>query len=70
MAYIPSVRVLKEGGYEGNSSMLVYGMPAERSATDIEEIISTGVDRGVRGSVRKIDVPAWSRVPCASNMAP
>ncbi len=48
MAYIPSVRVLKEGGYEGNTSMLVYGMPAERWSPDIEEIISTGVDLGVR----------------------
>lgn len=48
MAYIPSVRVLKEGGYEGNTSMLVYGMPAERWAPDVEEIIATGVDRGVR----------------------
>ena len=47
MAYIPSVRVLKEGGYEGNTSMLVYGMPAERWAPDIEEIIAAGVDRGV-----------------------
>jgi hypothetical protein len=27
--------------------MLVYGMPAERWAPDIEEIIATGVDRGV-----------------------
>jgi neutral ceramidase len=48
MAYIPSLRVLKEGGYEGNSSMLVYGMPAERWGTDVEEIIAAGVDRGVR----------------------
>jgi neutral ceramidase len=47
MAYIPSVRVLKEGGYEGNTSMLVYGMPAERWAPDIEAIIATGVARGV-----------------------
>ncbi|HXY37225.1 MAG TPA: hypothetical protein VEI07_23550, partial [Planctomycetaceae bacterium] len=48
MAYIPSLRVLKEGGYEGNTSMLVYGMPAERWGTDVEEIIAAGVDRGVR----------------------
>ncbi|MBY0512401.1 MAG: neutral/alkaline non-lysosomal ceramidase N-terminal domain-containing protein, partial [Gemmataceae bacterium] len=27
MAYIPSVRVLKEGGYEADSSMIYYGMP-------------------------------------------
>jgi neutral ceramidase len=48
MAYIPSLRVLKEGGYEGNTSMLVYGLPAERWAPDVEEIIAAGVDRGVR----------------------
>lgn len=28
MAYIPSVRVLKEGGYEGGGSMPLYGRPA------------------------------------------
>jgi hypothetical protein len=39
MAYIPSLRVLDEGGYEGNTSMLVYGMPAQRWAPDIEELI-------------------------------
>lgn len=27
MAYIPSRRVLREGGYEGNGSMLYYGLP-------------------------------------------
>lgn len=27
MAYIPSARVLKEGGYEANDSMVYYGMP-------------------------------------------
>jgi neutral ceramidase len=47
MAYIPSLRVLKEGGYEGNTSMMVYGMPAARWGTDVEEIIAAGVDRGV-----------------------
>jgi hypothetical protein len=29
MAYIPSERVLKEGGYEGDTSMVPYGMPAK-----------------------------------------
>ena len=37
-AYIPSVRVLKEGGYEGESSMLPYGLPS-KWATGIEEKI-------------------------------
>ena len=27
MAYIPSLKVLKEGGYEGDSSMIYYGQP-------------------------------------------
>ncbi|HEV8003522.1 MAG TPA: hypothetical protein VGP63_26905, partial [Planctomycetaceae bacterium] len=48
MAYIPTLRVLKEGGYEGNSSMMVYGMPAERWGTDVEEIIAASVDRAVQ----------------------
>lgn len=38
MGYIPSLRVLKEGGYEGASSMYVYGLPAPW-AEDIEERI-------------------------------
>ena len=29
MAYIPSERVLKEGGYEGDTSMIPYGLPAK-----------------------------------------
>jgi hypothetical protein len=29
MAYIPSERVLKEGGYEGDTSMVPYGLPAK-----------------------------------------
>jgi hypothetical protein len=29
MAYIPSKRVLKEGGYEADSSMIYYGMPTK-----------------------------------------
>jgi neutral ceramidase len=38
MGYIPSLRVLKEGGYEGASSQMVYGMPGPWAA-DIEDII-------------------------------
>ncbi|WP_010582080.1 neutral/alkaline non-lysosomal ceramidase N-terminal domain-containing protein [Schlesneria paludicola] len=43
MAYIPSKRVLLEGGYEGQSSMMVYGMPTERWAPTVEERIDQGV---------------------------
>lgn len=45
MAYIPSRRVLLEGGYEGQSSMMVYGMPSERWAEDVEERIAKAVAR-------------------------
>jgi hypothetical protein len=38
MAYIPSVRVLKEGGYEGETAMVYYGMPT-KWAPPIEELI-------------------------------
>lgn len=47
MAYIPSRRVLLEGGYEGQSSMMVYGVPTERWADDVEERIAAAVARGV-----------------------
>ena len=48
MAYIPSKRVLLEGGYEGQSSMMVYGLPAERWASDIEDRVVEGVIKVVR----------------------
>jgi len=53
MAYIPSLRVLDEdkppgSGYEGNTSMMVYGRGAERWADDVEELVSGGVDRVVQ----------------------
>jgi hypothetical protein len=38
MAYIPSRRVLTEGGYEGGGSMVYYGLPAHW-APELEEII-------------------------------
>lgn len=44
MAYIPSVRVLKEGGYEGESAMIYYGLPTKWS-TDVEDhIVRTVID--------------------------
>jgi len=27
MSYIPSLRILREGGYEGNMACMVYGLP-------------------------------------------
>lgn len=37
-AYIPSLRVLREGGYESGGSMIYYGHPSPFS-TSVEEII-------------------------------
>jgi hypothetical protein len=36
MCYIPSLRVLKEGGYEANDSMIYYGQPGP-FAEDVED---------------------------------
>lgn len=47
MAYIPSRRVLDEGGYEGGGAMLYYGLPSPWAA-DVEERVIAGV-RGVMG---------------------
>jgi hypothetical protein len=40
MAYIPSARVLKEGGYEGDSSMIYYGLPTKWGPAVEERIVS------------------------------
>ncbi len=42
MSYIPSLRVLREGGYEANDSMVYYGQPGPY-AEDVEERIFSGV---------------------------
>ena len=48
MAYIPSLRVLKEGGYEGGGAHIVYGLPAYRWAEDVEELITASAQRLVK----------------------
>jgi hypothetical protein len=40
MAYIPSLRVLKEGGYEGATAMIYYGQPAPWSTAVEEQIVA------------------------------
>ena len=46
-AYIPSLRVLREGGYEGGGAMIGYGQPGPFGAA-VEEIIAEKVDELVR----------------------
>ena len=50
MTYIPSLRVLKEGGYEGGLAMIPYGQPALRWADDVEDLITSAVNRLVHKS--------------------
>ena len=42
MAYIPSARILKEGGYEGDDSQKVYGLPS-RWKPGLEETVLDGM---------------------------
>ena len=44
MAYIPSLRVLREGGYEGGGAMVYYGLPSVWSPR-VEELIVAEVHR-------------------------
>jgi hypothetical protein len=45
MCYIPSERVLKQGGYEGEESMIYYGFPGP---------FATGVEDRIFGAIRKV----------------
>lgn len=40
MAYIPSLRVLKEGGYEGGGAMKYYGLPSKWSESVEEDVVN------------------------------
>jgi neutral ceramidase len=44
MGYIPSKRVLGEGGYEAVDSMVYYGMPGP-FADDVEERVFSAIHR-------------------------
>lgn len=50
MAYIPSLRVLKEGGYEGETAMIYYGLPTKWS-DQVETQIFDAITR-LEASVR------------------
>ena len=49
--YIPSVRILREGGYEADNSMIYYGLPGPFKENVEEKIINT-----VRKNLKKISV--------------
>ena len=52
MSYIPSQRVLREGGYEADDSMIYYGKPGPY-ADDVEERIFGGIHEVMRRIGRK-----------------
>src|SRR5262249_57707811 len=47
MAYIPSLRVLQEGGYEGREAMVIYGLPTAWGPR-VEEAIVGAVHQQVQ----------------------
>ena len=47
MCYIPSKRVLKDGGYEAETSMIYCGMPGP-FAEEVEEIIFRTIHQVMR----------------------
>ncbi len=50
MAYIPSLRVLKEGGYEGGGAMVYYGLPTIWSPAVEETIVKAVHDLAADGT--------------------
>ena len=51
-AYIPSLRVLQEGGYEGGGAMIYYGQPSP-FAPSVEETIISKIQELVKGANSK-----------------
>jgi len=54
MAYIPSEKVLEEGGYEGDTSQKVYGMPAKWEADIQKKILNEFEKLGVRAGMKQL----------------
>lgn len=59
MAYIPNLAILKEGGYEGASSQMVYGLPntwkVNIESLIIQEVIQLAKKVGITTKETKID---------------
>jgi hypothetical protein len=63
MAYMPSRRVLREGGYEADSSMIYYGLPTKWSPA-IEDLIVGKVHDLVKASAGDGKLPAPTPARC------
>ncbi|MDD4109101.1 MAG: neutral/alkaline non-lysosomal ceramidase N-terminal domain-containing protein [Prolixibacteraceae bacterium] len=51
MSYIPSARILREGGYEGASSQIVYGLPGTWEADIETKIIQKAIELAEKAGV-------------------
>ena len=51
MCYIPTVRILREGGYEAEVSMAIYGQPAS-FAENVEETVLDGCRKLIRETAK------------------
>jgi neutral ceramidase len=57
MSYIPSLRVLKEGGYEADDSMIYYGLPGPYDE-QVEDLIMTTVRQVMKRVGRRAQAAA------------
>lgn len=59
MSYIPTAKILLEGGYEGASSQMVYGLPntwkPDIEMVILQEVLRVAKQAGIPMSVSKID---------------
>jgi hypothetical protein len=55
MAYIPSETILQEGGYEGESSQMVFGFPAKWETGIQSKILREFESLAVKAGVKKIE---------------
>jgi len=56
MAYIPSETILQEGGYEGESSMMVYGLPGKWESGIQETIIGEMKKLAYKAGIKEIAI--------------
>jgi len=61
-AYIPTETILAEGGYEGDSSMAVYGLPARWAAGLERQIVDAASDLARRTAAPRAPAPAGARL--------
>ncbi|MCL5743067.1 MAG: neutral/alkaline non-lysosomal ceramidase N-terminal domain-containing protein [Acidobacteria bacterium] len=64
MSYIPSLRVLKEGGYEASDSMIYYGLPGPYSE-EVEDRIFGSIRQVMKRVGRKPVKPSAPSLPPA-----